>query len=186
VATRRNNAGGNGDCAVQFLIVILSLLYLVPSLGAQHCSEESAIKARLDGQTPKEQADFIKELEAAKFFGGVMRWTAVAGSSVVPTLRVVSRPGLNFNSIPGEAQISLAKLGDETALKELDDELNHSPAGGYALEKLIRVGTDRAFSILMTFVHNSPWWRWATTVRSRLSKRDWMTMARHPQCTCCG
>ncbi|MGH9742865.1 MAG: hypothetical protein ACRD51_10990 [Candidatus Acidiferrum sp.] len=59
---------------------------------------------------------------------------------------------MNFNSIPGEAQISLAKLGDETALAELDQELNHSKAGGYAVEKLIRVGTDRAFSLLVAFL----------------------------------
>jgi hypothetical protein len=35
---------------------------VVRSVAAQHCADESAIKARLDAQTEKMKADFITEL----------------------------------------------------------------------------------------------------------------------------
>src|SRR5579864_9806667 len=102
---------------------IAVLLCFLPSVlcsaFAQYCADEGAIKARLDSQSEKERRIFIGELEKAQFFGSVLRWTAVAGRSMIPALLAMSRPGMNFNSIPGEAQISLAKLGDENALSEL-------------------------------------------------------------------
>jgi HEAT repeat protein len=131
---------------------VLLVFQLVGSSFAQHCADESAIKSRLDTQTENERSAFIEELSKAQFFGSVLRWTAVAGLSMAPTLRAMTRPGMNFNSFPGEAQISLAKLGDENALAELQQELNHNPDGGFALEKLIHVNTDRAFSLLVAFL----------------------------------
>lgn len=119
---------------------------------AQRCADESAIKARLNSQTEKERADFIGKFEKAGFYGSILRWTAVAGSSMIPILRTISRPGMNFNSIPGEAQISLAKLGDKTALAELQRELELSPGGGFAVDKLVHVGTNPAFSLLVVFL----------------------------------
>lgn len=135
------------------IAVLLCFLPLVLcSAFAQYCADEGAIKARLDAQSKKERHIFIGELEKAQFFGSVLRWTAVAGRSMIPTLLAMSRPGMSFNSIPGEAQISLAKLGDENALSELEKELHTSPGGGYAVEKLLHVATNRGYALLMAFL----------------------------------
>jgi hypothetical protein len=160
----------HAKCTSRWLVLLL----FVQSVFAQHCADESSIKSRLDAQTEKEKADFIKELEKAQFFGSVLRWTAIAGPSMIPTLRVMTRPGMAFNSIPGEAQISLAKLGDETALTELDQELNHGDEGGNAVQKLLYVGNDRAISLLMAFLQahisdasfTHSWGDYSTDVRS--------------------
>jgi hypothetical protein len=149
---RRDDHGQMSRPLARQLLATLLALFAVRFVAAQHCADESSIKARLDTQTENGKADFIAEMEKAQFFGSVLRWSAVAGPSIIPVLRIMTRPDMNFNSIPGEAQISLAKLGDETALKELDYELNHSEQGGYAVEKLIHVGTDKGFSLLVAFL----------------------------------
>lgn len=157
MATGRNYAGGERvgsqmSIVCRWLLAIVAVFH-IPGYGfAQHCADEFAIKARLNTQTDEERTLLIQELGKAQFFGGVLRWTAVAGRSMMPTLRAMARPGMNFNSIPGEAQISLAKLGDETALTELQRELEQNPDGGFAVDKLIRVGTDRGFSLLVAFL----------------------------------
>ncbi|MFZ3202023.1 MAG: hypothetical protein WA175_12835 [Candidatus Acidiferrales bacterium] len=131
---------------------VFFVLLIAPPAFAQRCSEESSIKARLDAQTNEERLEFIKQMEKAEFFGAILKWTSVAGTSMIPTLRTIARPGQNFNSFPGEAQIALAKLGDETALAELEQELDHSKEGGYAVAKLLHVGNDASVSLLMTFL----------------------------------
>jgi hypothetical protein len=138
--------------ACRWLLSIVAVFHFFNYGFAQHCIDESAIKTHLNTQTDEERSAFIQELSKAQFFGSILRWTAVAGPSMIPILRAISRPGMNFNSIPGEAEISLAKLGDKTALMELQRELEQNPDGGFAVDKLIHVGTDRGFSLLVAFL----------------------------------
>lgn len=92
--------------------------------------------------------DLIKATDSAEV---IYRSAAIAGLAVVPTLRTISRPRMAANTIPGAAQVSLAKLGDRVALNELRDEINNQH-GGNSIGKLLQVGTDEAISILMDYL----------------------------------
>jgi hypothetical protein len=66
---------------------------------------------------------------------------------------------MHLDTVPGAAQVSLAKLGDEEAMKELDQELNGKrtfggPTG--AMGKLLFVSNGRAIKLLTTYVAAHP------------------------------
>jgi hypothetical protein len=97
------------------------------------------------------QAAFVDQVLRADSVEVIFRSSAIAGDAVVSALLRLSKPEMRADSIPGAAQVSLAKLGDKTALEQLERELNTPKLSYIALDKLVRVGTDRAISILLVF-----------------------------------
>jgi HEAT repeat protein len=82
----------------------------------------------------------------------VYRSAAIGGSALIPVLRSISKPGRSEYDVPGAAQVSLARLGDQNAFEQLELELTGTERGGWAADKLLRVGNDKAISILMSFL----------------------------------
>lgn len=82
----------------------------------------------------------------------VYRLAAIGGHPLIPALRRISQPEMPENDIPGAAQTSLGRLGDEEALKQLEQEMNGTQHGSWATGKLLRAANDKAISILMTFL----------------------------------
>jgi len=59
---------------------------------------------------------------------------------------------MTVDSIPGAAQVSLAKLGDKDEFEGLQRELNDTQYRSAAVRKLVRVGSDQAVSVLMSYL----------------------------------
>ena len=112
-----------------------------PALVAQACPHNNVYKA-----APLEEVLRANSAEV------IFRYAAISGDIVAPSLRQLSQPGMTVDSVPGAAQVSLARLGDKTALGELEKELNVSESSYKAVPKLVRVGTDRAVAVLMGYL----------------------------------
>jgi hypothetical protein len=130
----------------RFLLLVASSLAGVlfawaPKVGAQTCPHSNVYKA-----APIEDVLTYNSVEV------IFRSAAIAGDTIAPALLRLSKPGMTVNSVPGAAQVSLARLGDKTALGELEKELNDPNSSYKAVPKLVRVGTDSAVSILMGFL----------------------------------
>jgi hypothetical protein len=82
----------------------------------------------------------------------IYRLAAIGGNALIPSLRRISKPEMPENDIPGAAQASLARLGDDEALKQLEQEMNRTQHGGWATGKLLRAADDKSIAILMTFL----------------------------------
>jgi hypothetical protein len=82
----------------------------------------------------------------------IYRLAAIGGKALIPALRLISEPGMSEYDLPGAAQTTLARLGDQDALEQLEKELNGTKYGGWAADKLLRVGNDKAIAILMSFL----------------------------------
>jgi HEAT repeat protein len=82
----------------------------------------------------------------------IYRLAAIGGNPVIPALRRISKPGMPENDIPGAAQASLARLGDEEALQQLEQDMNGASHGGWATGKLLRAADDKSIAILMRFL----------------------------------
>jgi hypothetical protein len=89
----------------------------------------------------------------------ILRAGAIAGPSVLHVLHRLSKPGMSPATVAGAAQVSLARLGDESAIAELNDELNAripwSPPSR-AIQKLLLVANERAISILLAHLAAHP------------------------------
>jgi hypothetical protein len=82
----------------------------------------------------------------------IYRSGAIGGNPLASALRRISKPGMSEYDVPGAAQTSLARLGDKDAFEQLEQELNGTKHGGWATDKLLRIGNDKAISILMSFL----------------------------------
>ncbi len=121
--------------------LLLVASFCGPALFAQACPHSNVYEA-----APIEEVLHANRAEA------IFRYAAISGDIVAPSLRRLSKPGMKVDSVPGAAQVSLARLGDNEALRELENELN-DPASSYkAVPKLVRVGTDRVVSVLMGYL----------------------------------
>jgi HEAT repeat protein len=144
----------NPRCVVRRLFVLL-LCSGSPAASlsfAQHCPYGRVDVAALTAQ-----------MEQTKDSNVILRSTAIAGTALLPVLRRLSKPGMSLETVPGAAQVSLAKLGDENAMAELIDELNggrsFSPPSS-AIQKLLLVGNSKAITILLNYLaaHPTPVW----------------------------
>ena len=81
----------------------------------------------------------------------IYRAAAVGGEALIPALRRISRPKMRPDSIPGAAQVSLARLGDKESLDQIAEELNGKTGSGNAPWKLGRVGNEKAVAILLNY-----------------------------------
>jgi hypothetical protein len=79
----------------------------------------------------------------------IYRASAIGGKALIPALRGISKPWMAPDTVPGAAQVSLAKLGVEEAKQQLINELEaiEEPPGTtartwWAPRKLACVGND--------------------------------------------
>lgn len=99
------------------------------------------------------------QLETTKDPLVVRRAAAIAGQALFPVLRKISKPGMSSETVPGAAQASLAKLGDEVAFVELDAELRGKIGSAiWAINKLLIVNSPRSTSMIMAYLnaHRGP------------------------------
>ena len=83
----------------------------------------------------------------------IYRAAAVGGKAMIPALRRIAKPGMDPRTIPGEAQVALAKLGDRAAFDEIVHELEWGEGNGSAAEKLGQVGSVEAVRVLLRFFY---------------------------------
>jgi hypothetical protein len=100
-------------------------------------------------------------MEVTKDPNVILRSAAIAGPAIISVLRRISKPGMALDTVPGAAQVSLAKLNDEKAIAELNEELNgKNKYGGLqvAIPKLLFVDKGKSIAILLKFlsVHPDP------------------------------
>jgi hypothetical protein len=76
---------------------------------------------------------------------------AIGGRGVVPDLRRIARQGMPADNVPGAFQVSAARLGDETVLAQIEQEINRpDPVRGWlALHKVEGIGNDEAVVTLI-------------------------------------
>ena len=88
----------------------------------------------------------------------IYRASAIGGKAMIPALRTVSRTWMPPDEVPGAAQVSLAKLGDTAAMRQLASELDGSlpltktRSKGWTVRKLALVGNDWSVSVLMDYL----------------------------------
>jgi HEAT repeat protein len=92
------------------------------------------------------------EVKSAKAPDIIYRAAAVGGRDIVSALRQVSKTDATVDSVSGAAQVSLARLGDKDTVEQLGREINETKYPSAAVRKLVRVGNDRAISILMAYL----------------------------------
>lgn len=95
------------------------------------------------------------QIESTKDPNVILRAAAIAGPSLLPELRRLSKPGAPANTVGGTAQASLAKLGDEAAYGQLTSELAGNSSVS-AIHKLLMVNTQRSVSMIMTHLAAHP------------------------------
>jgi len=117
------------------------IIYFAPIVCGQTCPHGGIDYAAVEDET-----------QHARGADVIFRSAAIAGDALTPTLRHLSKPGAPVDSVPGAAQVSLARLGDQGALKQLEQELNDTKSSSNAVRKLVRAGTDEAIAILMVFL----------------------------------
>lgn len=81
----------------------------------------------------------------------IYRASAVGGKAMIPALRRIAKPGMDPGTVPGEAQVALAKLGDSAAFDEIAHELEWREGNGYAAQKLGQVGSLEAVRVLLKY-----------------------------------
>src|SRR5260370_36208174 len=89
------------------------LLFSGSMLSAQVCPQGNIDTARLVDQM--QHTDNSPNV--------LLRAAAIGGNSVAPALLHITRPGMPVDSVPGVAQVSLARLGKDTAAVKINDEL---------------------------------------------------------------
>jgi hypothetical protein len=135
-------------CRLCFSVCLLGWFVVPPSFG-QHCSH-----GRID------LAKLAAGMEETKDPNVILRSAAVAGPAVISVLRRISRPGMPLDTVPGAAQVSLAKLDDEKAMAELNEELNgnnfYRGLLRVAIPKLLFVDNGKSIAMLLTFLNTHP------------------------------
>ena len=130
------------------LSVFLLGWFGVPASFGQHCPH-----GRID------LAKLAAGIEETKDPNVILRSAAVAGPSVISVLRRISKPGMPLDTVPGAAQVSLAKLDDEKAMAELNEELNGKHIYRdlwVAIPKLLFVDNGKSIAILLKFLDAHP------------------------------
>ena len=130
------------------LSVFLLGWFGVPASFGQHCPH-----GRID------LAKLAAGMEETNDPNVILRSAAVAGPSVISVLRRISKPGMPLDTVPGAAQVSLAKLDDEKAMAELNEELNGKHIYRdlwVAIPKLLFVDNGKSIAILLKFLNAHP------------------------------
>ena len=129
----------------QFCLRLLLLgSFLVPPSFGQHCPHG-----------PIDLAKLTTGMEGTKDPNVILRSAAVAGPAAISVLRRISKPGMPLDTVPGAAQVSLAKLDDAKAMAELDEELIHTDLR-VAIPKLLFVANGTSIATLLKFLSAHP------------------------------
>jgi hypothetical protein len=127
--------------------VVLASLVCLGQVWAQKCP--------LNGKVDIPQ--LTSQVETTKDPLVIRRAAAIAGPALLPALRKLSKPGMSFETVPGAAQASLAKLGDEVAFVELEAELKGKIGSSlWAIHKLLLVNNPRSISMILTYLDAHP------------------------------
>jgi hypothetical protein len=126
-----------------FRLLLLGSFVASPSLG-QHCPH-----GRID------LATLAAGMEETKDPNVILRSAAVAGPAAISVLRRISKPGMPLYTVPGAAQVSLAKLDDEKAMAELGEELTHRDLR-MVIPKLLFVANSKSIAQLLKFLDTHP------------------------------
>ncbi len=138
--------------SLAFRRVYFSLLFLGSFVGSPSFGQ-SCPQGRID------VAELTARMEHTNDPNVIFRSSAIAESAILPVLFRLSKPGMSAETVAGAAQVSLAKLGDENAITELNNELNAGTTfnpPSQAIGKLLLVGNRRAVAILMTYLAAHP------------------------------
>lgn len=105
---------------------------------------------------PLNLPELTAQMESTKDPNVILRAAAIAGQPLIPELQKLSLADANADTVGGAAQISLAKLGDETAYSQLDSQLNGKGDSVRAIDKLLLVNTPISVSMIMTYLDKHP------------------------------
>jgi HEAT repeat protein len=94
--------------------------------------------------------DLQKTLTTTSDSKFVLRAAAVGGSNFIPILHTLSKPSQSPSTVPGAAQVALARLGDQDAFNQLRTEIEKNP--DKAIAKLTIIRTEASLSILMQYL----------------------------------
>jgi hypothetical protein len=61
----------------------------------------------------------------------IYRSAAIGGQALIPALRRIAKPGMPPDTVPGAAQVSLAKLGDRASLDQIKQEFESGTGAGF-------------------------------------------------------
>ena len=128
-------------------INVFFLLYLVDVGSAQ--TQLVPILAPMCGD---DLAKLKTELKTEKYPEYLEREAAIGGAELIPILLGPSAPNQPSYTIPGAAQIALARLGDQTSLHQLDQEIQSRKTVIQGISKLAEVRSEASLTILMNYV----------------------------------
>jgi hypothetical protein len=143
---------GLGLICASIQITILAVSIAAVLLGTGQAFGQQCPRGAID------VAGLTARMEATKEANVIFRAAAIAGQAVVPTLRKLSIPKMSSETVSGAAQASLAKLGDEATLAELESELdgNGFRYSVWAMNKLLIVNNPRSISTILAFLDAHP------------------------------
>jgi hypothetical protein len=139
---------------VRFLIASALVIYFGASAAArgQACPKGRVDNAALIANVTQAARQFEQDhpnqpVDAAIIY----RSAAIGGQALIPALRQIAKPGMPPGTIPGAAQVSLAKLGDRVSLDQIEQELQSGNGAGFPAQKLGRVGNAEAVEVLLKY-----------------------------------
>lgn len=146
------------------LSFVLVVLAFTPSVVAQKCPSTQISISRLERELEllgEEGSEYSSsDTENPARVDEVYRISAIGGSRLIPALRRISKPDMPADSVQGAAQISLARLGDSKAFKEIRRQLETDKyqatliareSHAQALHKLGRIGTNESAGALIDY-----------------------------------
>lgn len=140
-------------------LLIVALLSGAPAFG-QSCPRGEPNLAELDAKVAQAARQFRQYFPNDPDNSGpppdstiIYRASAVGGKAMIPALRRIAKPGMDPGTVPGEAQVALAKLGDHAAFDEIVHELEWGKGEGYPTQKLGQVGSVEAVRVLLKYFY---------------------------------
>jgi hypothetical protein len=141
------------------LALIVALVSGAPAFG-QSCPRGEPNIAELNAKVAQAARQFRQYLPNDPDNSGpppdstiIYRAAAVGGKAMIPALRRIAKPGMDPETVPGEAQVALAKLGDHAAFDEIAHELEWREGNGTAAQKLGQVGSLEAVRVLLKYFY---------------------------------
>lgn len=138
-------------------LLIVALLSGAPALG-QSCPRGEPDIGKLNAKVAQAARQFEQYFPNDPDNSGppvdstiIYRAAAVGGKAIIPALRRIAKRGMDPGTVPGEAQVALAKLGDRAAFDEIAHELEWREGNGYAAQKLGQVASVEAVRVLLTY-----------------------------------
>lgn len=140
-------------------LLIVALLSGAPAF-AQSCPRGEPNIAELNARVANAARQFQQYLPNDPDHSGppvdstiIYRAAAVGGKAMIPALRRIAKPGMSPETVPGEAQVALAKLGDHAVFDEIVHELEWGKGEGNPAQELGQVGSVEAVRVLLKYFY---------------------------------